>query len=189
MSGILIVDDDPHIRELARAFLRSDGFEVYEASDGVEALERIARGDFDVQLNDNFRWRENELPGDLVKSVNQTALELGRLEQMRREFVSNVSHEIQSPLTSIRGFAQALRDDGLPREDKRYYLTIIETESTRLSRLTENLLQHQVHAGGREHPGDSAEGSGCDHVSDRGYRYRYRGRRPPPGFRALLQSR
>lgn len=38
MSKILLVDDDPHIRQLARTFLRSEGFDVYEASDGVEAL-------------------------------------------------------------------------------------------------------------------------------------------------------
>jgi len=38
MSAILIVDDDPHLRELARVFLRQEGFTVYEASDGVEAL-------------------------------------------------------------------------------------------------------------------------------------------------------
>src|SRR4029450_12306159 len=38
MSNVLIVDDDPHIRELVRLFLRAEGFDVYEASDGVEAL-------------------------------------------------------------------------------------------------------------------------------------------------------
>jgi DNA-binding response OmpR family regulator len=41
MSKVLIVDDDPHIRELVRVFLRNDGFEVIEASDGVEALARL----------------------------------------------------------------------------------------------------------------------------------------------------
>ena len=41
MSKILIVDDDPHIRELAKVFLRNDGFEVYEAADGVEALAKL----------------------------------------------------------------------------------------------------------------------------------------------------
>src|SRR5262245_55126084 len=41
MSNILIVDDDPHIRELVRLFLRAEGFDVYEASDGVEALARL----------------------------------------------------------------------------------------------------------------------------------------------------
>ena len=41
MSNILIVDDDPHIRELVRLFLRAEGFDVYEASDGVEALAKL----------------------------------------------------------------------------------------------------------------------------------------------------
>src|SRR5215212_1074358 len=41
MSNILIVDDDPHIRELVSVFLRNDGFDVYEASDGVEALAKL----------------------------------------------------------------------------------------------------------------------------------------------------
>jgi len=79
--------------------------------------------------------------GDLIGSVNKMALELGRLEQMRHEFISNVSHEIQSPLTSIRGFAHALRDETLDRAERHHYLTIIETESTRLSRLSDNLLR------------------------------------------------
>ena len=76
----------------------------------VEALERIAKGDFSVRL-------DNDLPmgvvGTLAQSVNAVALELDQLEKMRQEFISNVSHEIQSPLTSIRGFARALRDEQL----------------------------------------------------------------------------
>ena len=41
MSNILVVDDDPNIRELVRVFLREAGFDVYEASDGVEALAKL----------------------------------------------------------------------------------------------------------------------------------------------------
>jgi signal transduction histidine kinase len=63
------------------------------------------------------------------------------MENMRQEFISNVSHEIQSPLTSIRGFAQALKDDHLTAEERHHYLDIIEEESTRLSRITEDLLK------------------------------------------------
>lgn len=43
MSAILVVDDDPHLRELARVFLRHEGFDVYEAGDGVEALALLER--------------------------------------------------------------------------------------------------------------------------------------------------
>jgi len=105
----------------------------------VEALERIAAGDFTVRLSETLPGHERV--GDLIVSVNALASELERVEQMRREFVSNVSHEIQSPLTSIRGFAQALRDDALGPAERQHYLTIIETESTRLSRLSDNLLR------------------------------------------------
>jgi signal transduction histidine kinase len=60
---------------------------------------------------------------------------------MRQDFVSNVSHEIQSPLTSITGFANLLKDANLPEEKRLHYLEIIETESKRLSSLSENLLK------------------------------------------------
>jgi DNA-binding response OmpR family regulator len=43
MSAILIVDDDPHIRELAKVFLQHEGFDIYEACDGVEALSTLER--------------------------------------------------------------------------------------------------------------------------------------------------
>jgi signal transduction histidine kinase len=109
----------------------------------IKALERIAQGDFDVQL-------ENELDSDfeghepvnkLVQSVNSMALELSQMEELRQEFISNVSHEIQSPLTSIQGFARALQNEDLSQEDKNHYLDIIETESMRLSKLSEDLLK------------------------------------------------
>jgi signal transduction histidine kinase len=52
-----------------------------------------------------------------------------------------VSHEIQSPLTSIRGFAQALRNEATHPEDRLHYLDIIEMESMRLSRMSDDLLK------------------------------------------------
>lgn len=105
----------------------------------IDAMERIAHGDFDIRLDNEFRDREPF--GELVTSVNNMASELNEMEQMRQEFISNVSHEIQSPLTSIRGFAQALHDSRLSPEDRNHYLNIIETESTRLARITDNLLR------------------------------------------------
>jgi signal transduction histidine kinase len=104
-----------------------------------EAMQRIAKGDFSVQVDDQFG--EDGIMVELAKNVNNMAGELRQIEQMRQEFISNVSHELQSPLTSIRGFARALQDDSLTADERRHYLSIIETESTRLSRITENLLK------------------------------------------------
>ena len=79
----------------------------------LDALERITRGDFSVRLENEFE--DNPMVGELTKSINKMALELDQMENLRQEFISNVSHEIQSPLTSIRGFARALENDQLTR--------------------------------------------------------------------------
>ena len=105
----------------------------------IEAIERIAQGDFSVRL-DSVTVRAQPF-NELVKSVNNMAVELSQMETMRQEFISNVSHEIQSPLTSIRGFALALQDKNLSPDERQHYLNIIATESTRLSRITDNLLR------------------------------------------------
>ncbi len=63
------------------------------------------------------------------------AVELNQIEQMSQEFISIVSHEIQSPLTSISGFAKALQNDCLSHEERTHYVSIIETESMRLCML------------------------------------------------------
>lgn len=105
----------------------------------IQAFERIAKGDFSVRLEDNHP--DNLFVSQLAKSVNSMVVELDTMEKMRQEFISNVSHEIQSPLTSIRGFALALRNNHLTPEEQNHYLQIIEAESLRLSRITDNLLK------------------------------------------------
>jgi two-component system, OmpR family, phosphate regulon sensor histidine kinase PhoR len=105
----------------------------------IEAIHKIAKGDFSVRVDNIFQ--EHEFWGELARNVNTMALELNQMEQLRQEFISNVSHEIQSPLTSIRGFAQALQNDQLSPEERHHYLDIIEAESKRLSRITDNLLR------------------------------------------------
>ncbi|TDF99437.1 sensor histidine kinase [Paenibacillus piri] len=103
----------------------------------IDAVRQIARGDFNVKLtikrDDNF--------GKLIDSINHMAVQLNQMEQMRQEFISNVSHEIQSPLTSIAGFARVLQEGEPTLEERMHYLSIIETESKRLSKLSENLLK------------------------------------------------
>ena len=106
----------------------------------LRAMEQIARGDFSVRVAHPNTHNPDDPIGKLFKGVNDMALELKQMEDMRQEFISNVSHEIQSPLTSIRGFARALQNDALSPTDRLHYLNIIETESMRLSKLSDNLL-------------------------------------------------
>lgn len=103
----------------------------------TSATQALARGNFDVQI----KLKLHDEIGILLKSFNSMAAKLQKLEQMRQDFVSNVSHEIQSPLTSIRGYSKALRQNGMKEEDRKRYLEIIERESERLSRLSDNLLK------------------------------------------------
>lgn len=104
----------------------------------LNAMTRIAQGDFDVFID---TWDDEFHHNDMVEGINKIAKELGSMEQLRQDFISNVSHEIQSPLTSISGFAALLRKDTLTAEQKNHYLSIIETESKRLSALSDNLMK------------------------------------------------
>lgn len=105
----------------------------------IDALRRIAKGDFNVYLD--FKIDKKNEFSNLIDHINHMAKQLKQMEEMRQEFISNVSHEIQSPLTSIVGFAQALQYDELTNEERSHYLSIIETESRRLSKLSDNLLK------------------------------------------------
>ncbi|MEO4052700.1 HAMP domain-containing sensor histidine kinase [Solibacillus sp. CAU 1738] len=105
----------------------------------ISALRKISSGDFNVYLDIKMNER-NEFT-ELVDQFNHMVKQLQQMEDMRQEFISNVSHEIQSPLTSIIGFAQALQNNQLSKEQHQRYLNIIETECRRLSKLSDNLMK------------------------------------------------
>uniref|UniRef100_UPI00403EC1BB sensor histidine kinase n=1 Tax=Paenibacillus sp. FSL W8-0194 TaxID=2921711 RepID=UPI00403EC1BB len=107
----------------------------------IDALKRISKGDFKVSLPVHFGGGGDKGWGEVVQSINNMAADLDKMEHMRQEFISNVSHEIQSPLTSITGFARVLREEQLTPDQRNHYLNIIEQESVRLSRLSENMLK------------------------------------------------
>lgn len=111
----------------------------------IHAMKMIAEGNFNVDLSfysNQFREQDKHHPYyQIVENINLMATKLGEMEEMRQEFISNVSHEIQSPLTSISGFAQALKNEDLSPVERKHYLEIIEMESKRLSKLSENLLK------------------------------------------------
>jgi signal transduction histidine kinase len=105
--------------------------------DAVNVFEKLSRGEFDV-----FMPSGHYGPFDsLVESINKMARDLDSMEKMRQDFISDISHEIQSPLTSIQGFAALLKNDDLSPERKNHYIEIIETESGRMSSLSDNLLR------------------------------------------------
>lgn len=107
----------------------------------MDALRQIAHGDFDVHIQVKWLGRMNHPFIQLANNINEMAAKLGEIEQLRQEFISNVSHEIRSPLTSISGFASALKQGTLSAEEQKHYLDIIEQESERLVNLSDSLLK------------------------------------------------
>lgn len=113
--------------------------------DILNALDRISRGDFTARVTP-----ARGMLSEVAESVNKMAEELGGVEQHRQEFISNVSHEIQSPLTSIAGFTELLRSGDMDEATRTHYLDIISSEAQRLSKLSDNLLRLSVLENGDE---------------------------------------
>ncbi len=103
----------------------------------TKATRQVAGGDFNVKLNIK---QKGEL-GTLAQSFEEMMHDLQQLERMRREFVSNVSHEVQSPLTSISGYALALKQAGITDDQRSRYLDIIIAEADRMSKMSDSLLK------------------------------------------------
>lgn len=101
-----------------------------------EGAERFAAGD----LKYNIPVAAEDEMGYLAASLNYMSDELDKVGDYQRQFVSNVSHDFRSPLTSIKGYAEAMRDGTIPYEMQDKYLGIIVFESERLHKLTESLL-------------------------------------------------
>lgn len=102
----------------------------------MDAVDAVADGDFDVRLDlggaEEFR--------QLSDKFNYMAEELGSVEMLRNDFVNDFSHELKTPIVSIRGFARMLQRDDLTDGEREEYLGIIVEESERLSELSENVL-------------------------------------------------
>ena len=82
---------------------------------------------------------ENEM-GYLAKNLNYMADKLNRSGEYQRQFISNISHDFRSPLTSIKGYIEAMIDGTIPVEMQEKYLKIISYETERLEKLTRGLL-------------------------------------------------
>lgn len=111
-----------------------------------ETANKIAEGDFAVYV-DNHKY--NDEIGQLCKTINNMAYEIGRTERTKNEFISTISHELRTPLTAIKGWGETIRvsqnDDELVNKG----LDVIVNESDRLSELVEDLLDFSKMESGR----------------------------------------
>ncbi len=103
----------------------------------TKAAEAYAEGNFDTKID----IHSNDEIGYLAASLNYMANELNTLEDDQKKFVSNVSHDFRSPLTSIKGYVEAMLDGTIPPEMQEKYLNIILFETERLNKLTKSLLE------------------------------------------------
>ncbi|MGK0466937.1 ATP-binding protein [Clostridium sp.] len=97
---------------------------------------KISNGD----VNKRVYLKSNDEIGELAQSFNFMADSVEKIEKNRRDFISNVSHEIRSPITSIKGFISGILDGVIPEEKEKYYLSIAYEEIQRLTRLVNDLL-------------------------------------------------
>ncbi|MED3152783.1 HAMP domain-containing sensor histidine kinase, partial [Bacillus thuringiensis] len=102
----------------------------------TKATQKIASGEYEIELDVK---RKDEI-GTLSTSFQKMTKSIKELDEMRQEFVSNVSHEFQSPLSSIQGFSKTLQTEKMSEEERNHYLQIIEGESKRMSSLCKQLL-------------------------------------------------
>ena len=101
------------------------------------ATKQIANGNFDITVRGVERRDE---PGQLARDFTLMAQELKTNEYLRKDFISNVSHEFKTPLSIISGYAELLDSNEIADEERHEYSLTIQKESKRLIKLTGDLL-------------------------------------------------
>lgn len=106
----------------------------------IKEMTKIAKlygkGDFSKRLEVD---REDEL-GQLGDAMNAMSQDLQTMESSRRNFTSNVSHELKTPMQTIGGFVDGILDGTIPPSQEKYYLSVVSDEIKRLSRLVRSML-------------------------------------------------
>jgi signal transduction histidine kinase len=105
-------------------------------ADAANAAHRLAAGERDVRLVPEGPTEISEI----AEALNSLAEELERSEGRQREFLTSVSHELRTPLTAIRGYAEGMSDGIVTGKEMEHVGQIIESESVRLDRLVNDLL-------------------------------------------------
>ena len=103
----------------------------------TNATKELSKGNYNVRVN----YVGDDEISKLNQGFNQMAQQLAKQEETRQKFISDISHEFQTPLTAIQGFANILKDEDLPKSQRQKYADIILFHSKRLSTLSKNMLQ------------------------------------------------
>jgi len=96
-----------------------------------------AKGEYNVEMSSHLKDEYKEVGA----AVQYLAQEVQNLEDYRKKFVANISHDFRSPLTSIKGYVEAMKDGTIPYEAQEKYLDVILFETERLTKLTTDLLE------------------------------------------------
>ena len=116
--------------------------ERYEIQNAIEA---IAAGALDTHLDEkNFHGQEKELAiavNSIREGLSDAILDRIRNERMKADLITNVSHDIKTPLTSIVNYVDLLKRENLDNENARTYIRILDEKSQRLKQLTEDLVE------------------------------------------------
>ena len=106
-------------------------------------LKKITAGAMEYaggNLDHTIKVKTNDEMGYLADTLNYMSSELGKMEEYQKSFIANVSHDFRSPLTSIKGYLEAILDGTIPPELEEKYLGIVISETKRLNKLTEGML-------------------------------------------------
>ena len=103
----------------------------------TKATKEISKGNFDVTVE---KFRDDEI-GDFTDSFNKMVKELASLDYLKKDFISNVSHEFKTPLSIIDGYIDLLEDENISPEERKEYLNTIREETGRLTNLSTNTLR------------------------------------------------
>lgn len=107
----------------------------------LDATEKITNGDFSARIEENrFTSTHNEFD-TIIENLNKMADELGSIETLRTDFISNVSHELKTPLATMQNYATLLKAPDLSEEKRQEYATAIMNSTKRLSDLITNILK------------------------------------------------
>lgn len=107
----------------------------------LEATERIAAGDFTVQLETKHPYGKYDEYDLICENLNTMASELSKSEILKTDFISNVSHEIKTPLAVIQNYAMMLTSSSIDEQARKKYSEVLLGASTKLTNLVTNILK------------------------------------------------